>query len=322
MLNLNHSIVSDYPLSEGEHLRIDVRLKEESGFVPLIVFSHGFKSYRNWGFIPYMCRQLTNAGAIVVNFDFGLNGIENDDDPLQYNTENLYYNTVSHETYDLQQVVNYVKTLPEVIERHNGLIHLIGHSRGGAVSVLAANKLNTNKELINSITMLNALATFDRFTVRQKAIWNKTGEISFKNKDTCQKLAISIKYLEDITRAHTDSRYHIALRALEIPVIIIQATEDLVVKPYESEFMAQIISGSKLYKIPKVGHDFGIGKNENKPTKEINAVIEIIKFHLFGLAEQKTAEADALDEQMNIEQGHQAENEIEKPTSTSECRTN
>jgi pimeloyl-ACP methyl ester carboxylesterase len=277
MINLQHKIVSEYALSEGETMRIDVRYRQETNYAPIIIFCHGFKAYRNWGFIPFVCRQLASGGAIAVNFDFALNGVNDDTAPIQYNTVEFARNTIMHEVDNLIQVINYVKDLPEVKARKNGEIHLIGHSRGGGIACLVANKLNTKYEIINSLSLWNSIATFDRFTEHQKVLWEKFGEIKFHNPASDQEMSISQKYYDCIRRMYPTPRFHSLLQSLEIPVQIIQATEDLVAKMEEAELLHELIPHSTLYKIAKVGHDFGLAKNNGQPTNQLLAILEILK---------------------------------------------
>jgi uncharacterized protein len=282
MINLQHKIVSDYPTSDGETIRIDVRYKEDTNFAPIVVFSHGFKAYRNWGFIPYICRQLTKAGAIAVNFDFALNGVSSDIEPVYYNSKEFEKNTISHEVHDLNNVIDYVKKLPEVTSRMNGEIHLVGHSRGGMISLLTANKKNTEMDQIHSITLLNSIAKLDRYSEHQKTIWKKEGKYSFTIAKTDQKLGIGYKYIDEIMRAFPTPRLHAILQAIDYPVTIVHAEEDLTVKIEESELLNELIPNSNLLRIPKTGHDFGYTANANKPTTQIMAIIEIIKKTVFG----------------------------------------
>lgn len=275
MINLQHKIVSNYPLSEGETMRIDIRYKEESEYAPIVIFSHGFKAYRKWGFIPYVCRKLASEGAIAINFDFALNGVDTDSEDLHYNNDKFTRNTILHEIDDLCQVIEYVTALPEVVARKNGEIHLIGHSRGGTISALVANKLNTSAEIINSLTLWNTAATLDRFTEHQKALWKKYGKLEFKDSHTQQTLSIDYKYYDELLRYFPGPRYHTTLQHLDIPVNIIHATEDLTVKYSEADLLNELIPNSHLFTIPKTGHDFGFIANESQPTKQLLAIIQL-----------------------------------------------
>ncbi len=277
MINLQHKIVSEYSLSEGESMRIDVRYKKETNYAPIIIFCHGFRAYRNWGFIPFVCQQLAMSGGIAVNFDFALNGINNDNTIIKYNTEEFARNTIMHEVDNLIQVVQYVQNIPEVKARKNGEIHLVGHSRGAGIACLVANKMNTELEVINSLSLWNAIATFDRFTEHQKNLWRKYNELKFYNPPTDQELSISYKYYDCILRTCPTPRFHSILQNLDIPVQIIHATEDLVTKIEEAELLHELIPYSTLYRIPKVGHDFGLADNNGQPTNQILAIIEILK---------------------------------------------
>ncbi len=53
----------------------DIRFKNNGVLKPAIVVLHGFKGFKDWGFFPFLCEQLAFKNAIVVNFNFSLNGV-------------------------------------------------------------------------------------------------------------------------------------------------------------------------------------------------------------------------------------------------------
>lgn len=282
MINLQHKIVSNYPTSEGETIRIDVRYEPKTNFAPLFFIAHGFKGYRNWGFLPFLARHLAKSGAIVVNFDFSLNGVASDIEPINYDVKSFARNTISHEVHDLSMVMDYVRKLPEVSKRINGEIHLAGHSRGGMIALLTANKRNTELDEIHSISLLNSIAKLDRYTEHQKEVWKNEGKMSFLLTGTTKEMHIDYKYLDEILRSYPTPRIHAFLQSLDFPVHIIHAEQDMTVKPEEGELLHSLIPHSSYYSIPGVGHDFGYKQNQNKPTPQLQAVAAILTKAILG----------------------------------------
>ena len=66
----------------GWPIRGDVRRLEDSGRLRLVVISHGFKGFKDWGFFPEVSRRLAAAGYTAVTFNFSGSGIG--EDPLQF----------------------------------------------------------------------------------------------------------------------------------------------------------------------------------------------------------------------------------------------
>jgi hypothetical protein len=42
---------------------------------PCIIFVHGFKGFKDWGFVPYRCEYFAENGFFVVSFNFSHNGV-------------------------------------------------------------------------------------------------------------------------------------------------------------------------------------------------------------------------------------------------------
>ena len=79
--------------------------------LPLIIFVHGYKGYKDWGAWELMGEKFANAGFYFVKFNFSHNGttIENPHDfaDLEAFGENNY----SKELDDLEIIINHFKTL-------------------------------------------------------------------------------------------------------------------------------------------------------------------------------------------------------------------
>ena len=82
--------------------------------LPLIIFVHGYKGYKDWGAWELMAEKFANAGFYFVKFNFSHNGttIENPNDfaDLEAFGENNY----SKELDDLEIIINHFKSQKEV----------------------------------------------------------------------------------------------------------------------------------------------------------------------------------------------------------------
>ena len=115
----------------GADIRGDVWTTADTMADTAILVCHGFKGFKDWGFFPYLCEQLTQRLDItVVSFNFDGSGVrETDFDDLSA----FAHNTFSRELWDLEAILDglaYGKlgdlTLPSISR-----FGLLGHSRGG-----------------------------------------------------------------------------------------------------------------------------------------------------------------------------------------------
>lgn len=154
--------------SEKEFLADAMFLNSEKK-LPLIIFVHGYKGYKDWGTWELMGEKFARAGFYFVKFNFSHNGttIENpnDFDDLEAFGQNNY----SKELEDLETVIHHYKNQKEVDSQN---IILLGHSRGGGISVIKASE---NKSITKLIT-LASVSTLDRFPKNEAfENWKKEG---------------------------------------------------------------------------------------------------------------------------------------------------
>lgn len=141
--------------SEKEFLA-DAIFPNSEGKLPLIIFVHGYKGYKDWGAWELMGEKFASAGFYFIKFNFSHNGttIEN---PNEFaDLEAFGVNNYSKELEDLEIVINHFKNQKEVDSEN---IILLGHSRGGGISIIKASE---NKSISKLIT-LASVSTLDRF---------------------------------------------------------------------------------------------------------------------------------------------------------------
>jgi dienelactone hydrolase len=142
-----------------------------SGKQPLLIFSHGFKGFKDWGGFPYMMKKISSNGYNAVSFNFSYNGTD-EKHPAEFSRLDLFaQNTFSRELDDLQAVLDYFYNSAEQFNIDRNRIALIGHSRGGGISIIKAGEDNRVKALIT----LSSVSYFDRYSEEHKRKWKDSG---------------------------------------------------------------------------------------------------------------------------------------------------
>ena len=255
---------------EGDFLNISTYGLENIGRLPCLIIVHGFKGFKDWGFFPYAAKYFADKGFFVITFNFSHNGIG--ESKLEFTELNKFAeNTVSLEISELAQVVNAYKSGFFGKDIFNKVC-LIGHSRGGGVALLSS--------LIDSSTdayvVWSSVASFERYTERQKSEWRKKGFIEVLNSRTNQMMRMNIEQLNDIEKNKTGSlSIEKAVKGLEKPLLVVHGEQDLTVPIAEAE---QIYNWSNksitdFEKIPAAGHTFDIVHPFAGSTKKFDGVL-------------------------------------------------
>lgn len=262
-----------------EKINCDIYFGEPQKPSPIVILLHGFKGFKDWGFLPILAEKLALAGNIVINFDFSRNGIV-DREKLIYNPEIFASNLISIEIDDTLTIINSINQnqIPELDLRNiwNREIYLAGFSRGGGVAILISNLTKIDK-----LALLAPISTFNRYTTRQIENWKKSGKLIFKNSLTNQKLHINYSYIEEILE--NEGKYDLihSISQLKMPILIIHGTADLTVNVKESKMLFEAINSEqkKLILIENAGHTFNAQHPYNQVVKEVNEIIQhLIKF--------------------------------------------
>ncbi|MFH1893783.1 MAG: alpha/beta fold hydrolase [Candidatus Zixiibacteriota bacterium] len=244
-----------FAASDGERLRSTIFGQDNLGKGPCIVFVHGFKGFKDWGFWPYMGNYFADRGYIVVSFNFSHNGVGEsltEFDELDRFSEN----TFSREVREVCEIVDACRSgFFGDIGDHR--IALLGHSRGGGISLAAARQ----KPEVAAVALWSSVADFSRYSEKHKERWRKTGHFEVVNQRTGQVMRLNATLLEDLEE-HKGDLLNIekAVRELSRPLLIAHGEQDISVTVAEGEklFECSDKNRTEFHIIPKTGHTFGI----------------------------------------------------------------
>lgn len=241
--------------SKGNQLQISTYLNEKLFSSNAIIFVHGFKGFKDWGFGPYLSKYFSDRGFLVVSFNFSHNGIGNNKTEFT-ELDKFANNTISLEVSELGEIIDLLKNGSLDLEI-NGKIGILGHSRGGAVALLTVSKRND----INAVALWASISKLDRYSERQKSEWRKKGYFEVLNTRTNQLMRLNSTLLEDIEKNSADTlNLEKSVRNLKCSLLIAHGEQDLAVPIAEAEQIYSWADKSKteFYKIFRTGHTFDI----------------------------------------------------------------
>jgi esterase/lipase len=251
-------------------LRVTAFGIEHINSAPCLIFVHGFKGFKDWGFGPYVGDYFSKMGFFVLTFNFSHNGVG---DSLTdfVELDKFAENTFSIEIDELKELI-LAYDFGFFGNSSNKGIGLIGHSRGGAISLL----VGSESDDVKAVCAWSTVSNFDRYTDRQKDEWKKRGNIEILNTRTKQRMRLNISLLEDIENNKEGSlNIEQAVKNLSKPMLIVQGKNDLAVSVKEAEKLYNWSNKdlTELNIIPAAGHTFDIKHPFDGSNKKFDTVL-------------------------------------------------
>jgi pimeloyl-ACP methyl ester carboxylesterase len=260
----------------GKPILLDVFYKEAERKKPIVVFCHGFKGFKDWGTFDLVGKSFAEAGFVFLKFNFSYNGTSVEQPTEFVDLEAFGNNNFLIELDDIKVVLdaleNNLLPIPQNLLDFNQL-SLVGHSRGGGVTILKAAEDKRVKKLVTWASV----SEFGKYwTEASMQEIKEKGVMYVPNARTAQQMPIYWQlyqsYFDNQARLHIPSRFE----KLDIPILIAHGTADEVVSFASATQLVDLNSHATLLSIENSNHVFG-GKHpwlENKLPDDLKKVVE------------------------------------------------
>jgi alpha-beta hydrolase superfamily lysophospholipase len=231
------------------------------------VICHGFKGFMEWGFFPHLAELLADRGFVVVRFNFSGAGVR----PGEDRVSDVAAFRADTYTRELEELGSVLAGLGEITggrcDRRR--VGLFGHSRGGAVALLAAAHPEHGDD-VEALVTWAAIARLDRWSDEEKAHWRRDGQIVVANARTGQELPLGRELLDDVERHGAALDPVAAARRRTAPWLVVHGTDDESVPAREGERLAEAAGEPKeLVLVAGAGHTFGARHPFDHPTPHL-----------------------------------------------------
>lgn len=227
----------------------DATYDDKNTNIGTIIFVHGFKGFKDWGAHNLIADWFAKNGYRYVKFNLSYSGVNAENLNDVTDMEAFADNTISKELFDVDRIVDYVSnTYP------SSPIYLIGHSRGGGLSIIKA----ANDSRINKLITWSSIADFSSLWKKeQEAEWIKTGKIYVENARTKEKMPLNSTLLEDFNKHKEEFSILNAAKRIDIPWLILHGDDDVNVSFSVAQQLAQKQLNAKIQKIEGANHVYG-----------------------------------------------------------------
>jgi len=233
----------------------DVCYKSSNNPLPIVIFAHGYKGFKDWGCWHLVAEKFAENGFMFVKFNFSHNG-GTVNSPIDFpDLEAFANNRYSYEVNDLLKMVDLFADDNHYQQQliDNNAVNLIGHSRGGGIVLIGA----ALSEKINALSTWAAVSDFEPRFENDLEKWKSTGVVFVENGRTKQQLPHYYSFYEDFLHHQSMLSIPNVLNKIKQPTLIIHGENDQVVLPKEAHFISGNITNSKQLLIQEANHTFG-----------------------------------------------------------------
>ena len=249
--------------SREKEILLDISYLENQSPKSIVIFSHGFKGFKDWGPFNQMANSFAESNFFFIKFNYSYNGTSIQEPCEFVDLDAFGNNNFSTELDDLKLIIDWIFSNKFQNELDLNQINLVGHSRGGAISILKANE----DDRINKVVSWAAPSNFiKRMDESKLDIWKNEGVAYIFNSRTNQNMPLYYQFYEDCLKNKERINIKNACRNLSIPHLAIHGSDDPTVLIEDVYDFKSWNEKTKVYEIKGANHVF----NVSHPFKETN----------------------------------------------------
>ncbi len=263
--------------SHGKPIPTDIFYLHTEQAKPVVVYSHGFNGFKDWGNFDLIAEQFASAGFVFIKFNFSHNGTTPEHLDEFVDLEAYANNNYTTELDDLGVVIDWALS---ATQEHAGQIDkerlmLIGHSLGGGISILKAAEDARVKEVTTWASIHKCKTPWGGWPTDRIVEWKEKGVTYTTNSRTKQELPLNYQLYEDYQNNKERLNIQDALKKLDIPLLFCHGIDDTSVPVEKAYTLHRWHPSAELFLVPS-DHVFGRKHPwaENHLPKAMQEVVE------------------------------------------------
>lgn len=244
-----------------------------------MILCHGFRGYKEWGFLPFLATRLAEEGLPVAAFDFSSSGII-DSEGTFGEPERFRRGTYGGDLADLRTVADWMEArlgaeaagiAASGVATEGARLGLAGHSRGGVIAVLHA----ARDARVRAVATLGAPSHIGVWPEGYGEAWRRGDAAEVYDFRTRETLRLGPDLFVDWEQNKARYDTAAAIATLAAPLLVVHGKRDALVPLTEAREFASFgrSTSVELRIIEGAGHSFQAGdKIRRTPPPLLDAV--------------------------------------------------
>ena len=234
---------------------MDLHRPETKEAVPIVVFAHGFKGFKDWGSWHLIAAAFAKKGFAFLKFNFSHNGTTPENLYEFADLEAFGQNTYSKEWMDLEAVLNWIEENAVNLGFDLNQLSLIGHSRGGGIAIAKAVNDNRITKLVTWASVPSLAWLWASETVKKQ--WENEGVLYQMNARTRQNMPLYYTLCSDYEALQILFDLDILAPQVSQPWLIVHGEADTSVPASAAKHLHNLQPKAHLALIRDADHTFG-----------------------------------------------------------------
>lgn len=222
--------------------------------VPICIFAHGFKGFKDWGAWPLAAEIFAVKQIPFFKFNFSHNGTTPANLVEFGDLEAFGNNNFKKEYDDIGFVIDFIEQKADTFDfEWNNKIYIIGHSRGGAIALLRS----CDDGRIEKCATWASVASLEKYThLTEHGQWKKDGVHYILNGRTKQQMPMYYQFVESYNANKGLLDLDEKLGDITCPVLIAHGEDDKVVPISDAHQIFNEISHAIMVEVEGGDHTF------------------------------------------------------------------
>jgi len=224
-------------------ISLDVNFAPDGRNMPIVVFVHGFKGFKDWGAWNLVADYMAKANTFFVKINLSHNCVKSNDLSDINDPETFGENNFSIELDDIGKVLDWLTDDNEEYRHYYNTedITLIGHSRGAATCLLRA----MEDERVQRVITWSGAFNIEKYTAMEDdAIWRERGYVEVKNGRTGDMYKIGYQFRQDYLDNSERLSLKTKIQEFDQALMLLHGDDDQVAPISNSKKIHQVVKQS------------------------------------------------------------------------------